>query len=98
MNSFLRSLCAIALTFTLCGCIFVWGKSYNVALANSRSVVIEYDPTWINMPAMLNAAQEACDKYDKDAFLTSTSRGNKGILVSTYRCETRNADKVIDVQ
>ena len=76
----------------------VWGKSYNVALANSRSVVVEYDPAVINLPAMLGAAQAECDKFGKDAVLDSTSRGNLGILVNTYRCEVRSADKVIDVQ
>jgi hypothetical protein len=80
------------------GCVAVWGQSYNVALANSRSVVIEYDPTVINLPAMLQAAQTECDQYNKDAVLDGTSRGNLGIMVNTYRCETRNADQVIDIQ
>ncbi len=82
----------------LSGCVAVWGKSYNVAMANSRSVVIEYDRVVANMPAMLNAAQAECDKYKKDAVLDSVSGGNLGIRVNTYRCETRTADTVIDVQ
>lgn len=82
----------------LSGCVAVWGKSYNVALANSRSVVVEYDPAVVNLPAMLRAAQMECDKFGKDAILDSTSRGNLGILVNTYRCETRTADQVLDIQ
>ncbi len=83
---------------TLPGCVAVWGKSYNVAMSNSRSVVIEYDRVIANMPAMLNAAQAECNKYGKDAVLDSVTGGNVGILVNTYRCETRTAETVIDVQ
>ena len=67
-------------------------------MSNSRSVVIEYDPAVINLPAMLQSAQNKCGKYNKDAVLKGTSQGNLGILVNTYRCETRQADTVIDVQ
>ena len=88
----------IAAALILSGCAVKWGASYNVALQNSRSVVIEYDPTFINVPAMLNAAQQACSAYGKDAVLESTSPGLLGIVVNTYRCETRTADTVIDVQ
>lgn len=80
------------------GCVAAWGGSYNVAAANSRSVVIEYDPVVVNMPALLQAAQSACDEYGKDAVLDRTDKGNLGIRVNTYRCETRNADTVVDVQ
>mgnify|MGYP001231385262 CR=1 FL=1 len=80
------------------GCVAVWGKSYNIAMSNSRSVVIEYDPVVINMPAMLQAAQAECDKYDKDAILDSVTNGNLKIKVNTYRCEVRSTDRVIDVQ
>ncbi len=76
----------------------VWGKSYNVAMSNSRSVVIEYDRAVVSLPAMLQAAQTECDKYGKDAVLDNVAGGNIGIRVNTYRCETRIADKVIDVQ
>lgn len=82
----------------LSGCVAVWGKSYNIALANSRSVVIEYDPTVVNLPSLLGAAQGNCEKYGKDAVLHSVSSGNLGIKVNTFRCETRTADKVIDIQ
>ncbi|WP_298442158.1 hypothetical protein [uncultured Ferrimonas sp.] len=87
-------LCPLALQ----GCIAVWGSSYNVAMHNSRSVVVEYDPAVINLPAMLRDVQTLCTKFNKDAVLDSTSRGNLGILVNTYRCETRMADTVIDIQ
>ena len=80
------------------GCVAKWGKSYNIALANSRSVVVEYDPAVLNLPAMLNAVQTECNKFGKDAVLDETSRGNLGIVVNTYRCETRKANKVIDIQ
>ena len=82
----------------LTGCVAKWGSSYNVAMSNSRSVVIEYDPLVVNLPAMLKAAQAECDKYGKDAVLDSRDSGNLGIKVNTYRCETRIAHKVIDVQ
>ncbi|PKN37670.1 MAG: hypothetical protein CVU62_08065 [Deltaproteobacteria bacterium HGW-Deltaproteobacteria-2] len=94
----MRRLFLFCLCFLTFGCVALWGNSYNIALSNSRSVVIEYDPAVINLPEMLGAAQAACDKYGKDAVLKDTSRGNLGILVNTYRCETRKADKVIDVQ
>ncbi len=82
----------------LSGCVAAWGKSYNVAMSNSRSVVIEYDRMVANMPAILQAAQAECNKYNKDAVLDNVSSGNMGIRVNTYRCETRTADTVIDVQ
>ena len=88
----------ICTTFLLSGCVAAWGSSYNVAMSNSRSVVIEYDRVVANLPAMLNAAQTECNKYGKDAVLDSVSGGNLGIRVNTYRCETRTADTVIDVQ
>lgn len=84
--------------FLCAGCVAVWGQSYNVAMANSRSVVIEYDPVVVNMPSMLQAAQNECDKYGKDAVLDNTGSGNLGIRVNTYRCEARAASAVIDVQ
>lgn len=80
------------------GCVAVWGESYNVALANSRSVVIEYDPAIVNLPAMLAEAQAKCDIFGKDAVLDSVSSSNLGIKVNTYRCEARIADQVIDLQ
>ncbi len=91
-------LLAFAFILPLCGCIAVWGKSYNVALSNSRSVVIEYDPVVVNFPELLKAAQTSCEKYGKDAVLDSTGASNLGIKVNTYRCERRTADKVIDIQ
>jgi hypothetical protein len=97
-NRTLAFLSIFPLTFTLSSCIAVWGKSYNVAMANSRSVVIEYDRMVVNFPAMLQAAQQECDKYKKDAVLDSMGSSNMGIRVNTYRCETRKADQVIDVQ
>lgn len=92
--AFASLLCATILS----GCVAVWGKSYNVALANSRSVVIEYDPAVVNLPAMLSEAQANCDKFRKDAVLHTVTSGNPGIKVNTYRCETRTADNVIDIQ
>lgn len=96
--NYLKNVLILILPLTLCGCIAVWGKSYNVALSNSRSVVIEYDPAVVNLPAMLNDAQQACSKYGKDAVLAKVSTSNLGIIVNNYRCEQRVADKVIDVQ
>ncbi len=97
-----RSVKATLLTILMAtlssACVAVWGSSYNVALSNSRSVVIEYDPVVVSMPALLQAAQEACDHYGKDAVLDSVDRSNLGIRVNTYRCESRNPDQVIDVQ
>jgi hypothetical protein len=95
---FNRKLVIIFFILLVTGCVAVWGKSYNVALSNSRSVVIEYDPAVINLPSMLKAAQDECSKFGKDAVLDSTSRGNLGILVNTYRCESRTPNMVIDVQ
>jgi hypothetical protein len=82
----------------LSGCVMVWGKSYNIAMSNSRSVVVEYDPVVINLPEMLKAAQAECDKYKKDAVLDSVSEGNLKIKVNTYRCEKRTSDRTVDVQ
>jgi hypothetical protein len=79
----------VVTTFLLAGCVAVWGKSYNVALANSRSVVIEYDPAVVNLPALLAAGQDNCDKFGRDAVLDSVTSGNLGIKVNTYRCENR---------
>jgi len=94
----LRFLISIGIALLLSGCVAKWGKSYNVAMANSRSVVVEYDPLVVNLPAMLQAAQAECSKYGKDAVLDSRGTGNMGIKVNTYRCEVRNAHRVIDVQ
>jgi len=93
----LASGCAL-LSMATSACVAAWGSSYNVALANSRSVVVEYDPAIVNLTAMLTAAQAECEKFDKDAVLDSTSNGNLGIKVNTYRCESRTADRVIDIQ
>lgn len=82
----------------LTGCVAVWGKSYNVAISNSRSVAIEYDRVVANVTAMLQAVQSKCEKYKKDAVLDNVSTANLSILVNTNRCETRKADNVIDVQ
>lgn len=98
----MKQLACAAIGLTLCmsvsSCVAVWGKSYNVALVNSRSVVIEYDPAVVNLPAMLAAAQEGCSRYGKDAMLDSVTEGNLKIRVNTYRCEVRKADSVVDVQ
>ena len=94
----LRFLISIGIVLLLSGCVAKWGKSYNVAMSNSRSVVVEYDPLVVNLPAMLQAAQTECSKYGKDAVLDSRDTGNYGIKVNTYRCEVRTAHRVIDVQ
>lgn len=94
----MKIILVFASVLLLGGCVAAWGSSYNVAMANSRSVAIEYDPLVVNMPAMMNAAQSECSKYGKDAVLDSVSNSNFGIKVNTYRCETRTADQVIDVQ
>lgn len=96
--SIFKKLSFVNICLLCTGCVAVWGKSYNVAMSNSRSVVIEYDRMVANMPAILNAAQAECDKYKKDAVLDSVSGGNMGIRVNTYRCEVRKANQVIDVQ
>ncbi|MCC2524313.1 hypothetical protein [Vibrio coralliilyticus] len=93
-----RFILLVLITPLLQACVAAWGSSYNIAMSNSRSVVAEYDPAVINLPAMLNAVQAECEKFNKDAVLDSTSKGNLGILVNTYRCETRVADQVIDIQ
>lgn len=94
----MKSLFVIVLSLSLAGCVAVWGNSYNVASSNSRSVTVEFDPLLVNMGAVMNAAQSECAKYGKDAVLDSSTEGNIGVTVNTYRCETRVADKVIDVQ
>lgn len=93
-----RLLITLAALSALTGCVAVWGQSYNVAMTNSRSVVVEYDPAVVNMPAMLKEAQDHCDRFGKDAVLHDESTGNLGIRVNTYRCESRNSDQTIDVQ
>lgn len=98
MKKFLLGLTTVTLLLLLTGCAAKWGGGHNVAMANSRSVVIEYDPLIVNVPAMLQAAQSECNKYGKDAVLKSRDTGNFGIRVNTYRCETRTAHRVIDVQ
>lgn len=94
----MRLIFFLSILITQTACVAVWGGSFNVALANSRSVVIEYDPAVVDLPKMLHAAQTECSKYSKDAVLDSVSDGNLGIKVNTYRCETRVPDRVIDVQ
>lgn len=81
---------AFFLILPLCtGCVALWGGSYNVAASNSNAVTIEFDPAVVNLPAALRAAQTECEKFGRDAVLSSTSRGNRGILVNTYRCEPK---------
>ncbi len=82
------------------GCAAVWGNSYNVAMANSRVVVIEFDPVLatFNRSSLLAAAQQKCSEYGKDAVLDYEESAALGIAVNHYRCETRKADRVIDVQ
>ena len=67
----MRATLGILTLLTLAGCAAVWGDSYNVAMANSRVVVIEYDPVLatFNRPSLLAAAQQKCSEYDKDAVL-----------------------------
>ncbi len=98
MKRIISILLPTVIIFLLSGCVAKWGKSYNVAMANSRSVVIEYDPLVVNLPAMLQSAQAECSKYGKDAVLDSRDTGNWGIKVNTYRCEVRTAHRVIDIQ
>lgn len=99
MTKRMTKLSVLAVVLLGCaGCVAVWGQSYNVALANSRSVVIEFDPVVVNLPALMKAAQDECDRYGKDAVLDSVSNGNLGIRVNTYRCEVRVPNAVIDVQ
>ncbi len=98
MKNALKAMSIFAVLISCTACVAAWGSSYNVAMANSRSVVIEYDRMVANVPAMLQAAQAECDKYKKDAVLDSVTGGNMGIRVNTYRCETRTADTVVDVQ
>ena len=75
--------------FSIAGCVAVWGSSYNVALANSRSIVIEYDRAVVSVPQILGVAQQHCDKYGADAILDSVAGGNIGIVVNTYMCIER---------
>ncbi len=91
---------SILTLLVLAGCALAWGDSYHVAMANSRTVVIEFDPALVvfNRSSMLNAAQQECSKYGKDAVFDREERGGLGIVVNHYRCQTRIADKVIDVQ
>jgi hypothetical protein len=98
MNKFMLTTGFVAVAVLASGCVAAWGNSYNIALANSRSVVVEYDPAVVNLPAMLTAAQAECEKFEKDAVLDGTSKGNLGIKVNTYRCESRTPGKVIDIQ
>ncbi len=82
-------ICALLLLGTS-ACVAAWGGAYNVALENSRSIVIEYDPAIINIPQILSVAQTHCDKFKRDALLSNTSKGNIGIIVNTYECVSRN--------
>ena len=96
----MRATLGILTLLTLAGCAAVWGDSYNVAMANSRVVVIEYDPflATFNRPSLLAAAQQECSEYHKDAVLDRQESASMGIAVNHYRCETIKADQVIDVQ
>jgi len=90
MRSRLNLVITIFLTvLTVQGCVAAWGDSYNVALVNSRSIVIEYDPAVVNLPKLLGVAQAHCDNYGDDALLDSVSSGNLGIKVNTYLCVDR---------
>ena len=80
----------VTLVPLLCtGCVAAWGGSYHVAAANSNAVTVEFDPAVVNLPSVLRAAQSECEKFNRDAVLNSTSSGNLGIVVNTYRCEPK---------
>jgi hypothetical protein len=66
-----------------------WGRPFNIALANSRSVVIEYMPFNVSLPEVLRNAQAECSRFGRDAVLDRSSRGELGIAVNTYRCVER---------
>lgn len=85
----MRVVLLAAVSLTLAGCVAKWGRSFNVALANSNTVVVEYDPVVVDMPALLRAAQAECEKFGKDAVSDYSGRGNLGIVVAYFRCEKR---------
>jgi len=91
LNRFQKSLqfLSIGLILGLSGCVAAWGDSYNVALENRRSIVIEYDRAVADIPKILRVAQAHCNKFGDDAVLDSTSEGNIGIYVNTYACVSR---------
>ncbi len=84
-----------------------WG----VTMSNSRAVVLTLDinPSYANVlinrftaralyrSIMLPRAQQECDHYGKDAVLIREERSYSYSRYH-YRCETRQADPVVDVQ
>lgn len=87
IRNWIAKLTVVGIALTPAGCVATWGKSYNVALRNERSIVIEYDPALVNLPTVLKVAQDHCGQYGRSAVLDSQTSGNLAIDVNTYRCE-----------
>ncbi len=87
-------------------------SSYRFVSASRSAVVIEYygatgDPLHLMYAAfsvdlrsyLLTKAQSECDRYGKDAVLVRRERTRPSkLIISHYRCETRQADPIIDVK
>jgi hypothetical protein len=76
----------ICLLGALCGCVAVWGDSYNVAMQNDAGVLIEYDPAVVNMVRITAAAQTACERHGKSAANPKQGDSNQGIRTIYFQC------------
>ena len=105
----MRVACLVITLSVLIGCAEPFDVPYGVTMSNSRAVVItlsrrtqNYDcpPCTGSYPVfsiMVARAQQECDYYGKDAVLNREEVAYSYTRYH-YRCETRKADQVIDVQ
>jgi len=80
---------AAAIALTLCGCVAVWGRAYNIESANSDSVVIKYDGHFTSPGAVQNVAQARCAQRGRNAVSQGESTSIWGLTTVSFTCTER---------
>lgn len=83
----LSMLALVAVSFSMTGCVAVWGGSYNIDFADKDMVQVNYDSSVINYPHMLGKIASHCAAYGKGYVNDSTIRNGWGITMAVYRCK-----------
>jgi hypothetical protein len=91
----LTLLISMTVSFTLTGCVAVWGGSYNIDFADSDIVQVNYDSSVINYPHMLAQVASHCAVFGKGYVNDSTITNAWGITMAIYRCKGNVESNVV---
>jgi len=80
---------ALLMATSLCSCVAVWGRSYEIESATSEAVTIKYDRNFTTLKNVTEVARRNCAEIGKSAVKRDEIKSLWQINTVTFDCIKR---------